>query len=183
MAKKKCYGKGDDDVAYSGTNNIAILRTNEIAITPPSIYFDEKTNLRSPPPIFRTLVYQTKARNCGASVMSVILSEFITCADEETNLQAISEGLITVNGKQTTPDYLLKNGDTVERLVHWHEPPVVIKGGKLEVKKLEIDIDGSGEKQEVRVKRKRTANPLNEKSLIDVDFWSYCRYIRAAFYL
>ena len=118
---------------------------NEIVITPPSRFYDSETKLRTPRPIFRSLSCQTKSRHCGKQLKSVIVEDFFACENEVTNLNAIESGLITVNGKITTPQYLLKNGDTIERLVHWHEPPVRLRRGQIDVNILECKVPEVGE--------------------------------------
>lgn len=38
--------------------------------------------------------------------------------------RAVRTGLVSVNGRPTTPDYLLRNGDRLTHLTHRHEPAV-----------------------------------------------------------
>ncbi|KAI8902132.1 pseudouridine synthase [Globomyces pollinis-pini] len=40
-------------------------------------------------------------------------------------LNCIKKGLITVNGCQVSPDYIIKNSDLIENRIHRHEPPVL----------------------------------------------------------
>ncbi|GMI52113.1 hypothetical protein ScalyP_jg5613 [Parmales sp. scaly parma] len=114
---------------------------NEIEITPPHRFLDAGSSLRTPLPIFRTLACSVKARHCGRTVREVILSEFFVCGDDSTNCAAIEKGLITVNNTQTNVGYVLKNGDSIERVVHWHEPPVKV-GQRIEVRRVMLTVEG-----------------------------------------
>jgi len=82
-----------------------------------------------------------KARHCGRTVREVILSEFFVCGDDSTNCAAIEKGSITVNNTQTNVGYVLKNGDSIERVVHWHEPPVKV-GQRIEVRRVMLTVEG-----------------------------------------
>jgi tRNA pseudouridine32 synthase len=93
---------------------------------PPSTYRDDATGLRVPPPCVRVLQTNVKGKWCGLSVLDVIQQEFVDVAN---NLEStLRHGLLRVNNVVVTPGVCirLKNMDTIQRLVHWHEPPVLV---------------------------------------------------------
>jgi 23S rRNA-/tRNA-specific pseudouridylate synthase len=68
----------------------------------------------------------TKGKWCGKSVLQVVRQEF---ADVSKELEVIlGHNLLRVNGKIVTKedDVKMKNMDIIDRIVHWHEPPVLV---------------------------------------------------------
>ena len=97
----------------------------------PSQHRDDSTGLRVPPPVIRTLRSGTKGRWCGKSVRWVLLNEFGESikglAQEQDVERLIAAGLVRVNGEPVkTSDVILQNMDTLELIVHWHEPPIAV---------------------------------------------------------
>ncbi len=102
----------------------------------PSECRDKSTNLRVPPPVVRVLRSAVKGRWCGKPLSTVLSSEFHefslsadgdTREKEEWMQQLIDARLIKVNGVPVSKsDGLLQKEDTVERVVHWHEPPIIV---------------------------------------------------------
>ena len=98
---------------------------------PPSQYWNASTNIRQPPACTRVLQTTTKGKWCGKSLLHVLQHEFQELASSE-HLEAILEnGLLRLN--DTTIESLeqaeqtrLKNMDVIRRIVHWHEPPVLV---------------------------------------------------------
>jgi 23S rRNA-/tRNA-specific pseudouridylate synthase len=93
---------------------------------PPSAYRNADTGLRIPPPCVRVLQTNVKGKWCGISVLDVIRQEFVDVANHlESTLR---HGLLRVNNVVVSPenDIRLKNMDTIQRLVHWHEPPILV---------------------------------------------------------
>lgn len=99
--------------------------------------------LRIPPPSVRVLRSSVKGRWCGKSLRDIMTSEFRDFAAETRALtnrtdfldEIISANLLRINGvpvskmaggAEKASEILLRNMDTVERLVHWHEPPICV---------------------------------------------------------
>ena len=107
---------------------------------PPSEHRDEDTSIRCPPPCVRLLKSTVKGKWYGRTVASVIESDFSLSIGKGVN-EIINMGLIRVNGipidneralrqsdknEVMSSDEILKNMDVLSRLVHWHEPPVIV---------------------------------------------------------
>ncbi|KAL3781776.1 hypothetical protein HJC23_009206 [Cyclotella cryptica] len=100
--------------------------------------------LRVPPPKVRVLRSSVKGRWCGKTLRAVMSSEFREFADgnHSTNGdepcgnwldQIISANLLRINGIPVAKmsgnlslNPILRNMDTLERIVHWHEPPISV---------------------------------------------------------
>lgn len=99
--------------------------------------------LRIPPPKVRVLRSSVKGRWCGKTLRSVMSTEFREFADVKSSNgdkhcgdwlgQIISANLLRINGvpvaKMTgnpSLNPILRNMDTIERIIHWHEPPVSV---------------------------------------------------------
>ena len=90
---------------------------------PPAKYRDEISGLRVPPPCIRLLQTLVKGKWCGKTARQLAEKEFPELA-KDLSLVA-QNGLLKVNGK-TDIDIRLKNMDEISRIVHWHEPPVIV---------------------------------------------------------
>lgn len=103
-------------------------------VGPPSMFRDPQTSIRCPPPLIRNISCRVKGKWCSKPVASVLKSEFHGCNDNSNLILMIKNGIIRVND-ETLEDhnYLLKNMDTVSRVIHWHEAPVVVPS-EIEVK-------------------------------------------------
>ena len=97
--------------------------------SPPSHHRNNATDLRVPPPVVRTLRSRVKGRWCGKTVGWVLENEFGLSrehADESLD-HLITAGLVRINGVPVKSlDIVLRNNDIFERIVHWHEPPVIV---------------------------------------------------------
>ena len=97
--------------------------------------------LRVPPPCVRVISSSVKGRWCGKTLKSVMSAEFQEFADLKGDRlnEIINSGLLRINGTPVSKvaserlgsfanasDILLRNMDTVERIVHWHEPPICV---------------------------------------------------------
>lgn len=92
---------------------------------------DSITGIRCPPPCIRIIQSSVKGKWCGKPVMSVLKAEFNGFDDDAMNKSMVSRSLIRINDVPitTNQDYrptLLRNMDSISRIVHWHEPPVVV---------------------------------------------------------
>eukprot|EP00956_Cyclotella_meneghiniana_P008079 scaffold10767_cov65-Cyclotella_meneghiniana.AAC.10 len=98
---------------------------------PPSVHRLE-SGMRVPPPCIRVLSSSVKGKWCGRSLASVMASEFHAFADstEPNRLnEVINAGLLRIDGVPVTgdsSDILLRNMTTIERVTHWHEPPIYV---------------------------------------------------------
>jgi len=97
---------------------------------PSSAFRDAATGIRVPPPCTRVLQTAVKAKWCGRNVLSVIQKEFVDLARPEVIRQVLRNGLLRVNAEKlsiaSASDLQLKMSDTISRVVHWHEPPVLV---------------------------------------------------------
>ncbi|KAI1416115.1 pseudouridine synthase [Hypoxylon sp. FL1857] len=88
---------------------------------PPPYYFEN--GLRRVAPYHFTYKTWVKQRWRGRRLLDVFESEF---RDRPLAYykNAMETGQICVNGKPTSPDHILKNGELVSHTIHRHEPPV-----------------------------------------------------------
>ena len=101
---------------------------------------NDSTGMRIPPPVVRVLQSGVKGKWVGKTVKWLFNNEFgermlgLTQRDRDERLeQLIREGLIHINGVAVkSSNVLLRNMDTIEHIVHWHEPPVLVPS-KIEV--------------------------------------------------
>jgi 23S rRNA-/tRNA-specific pseudouridylate synthase len=97
---------------------------------PPSTFRDSATGIRVPPPCTRVLQTAVKAKWCGETVLTVVQKEFVELARPEVIRQVLEHGLLRVNSEivsvASASDLQLKMSDTISRVVHWHEPPVLV---------------------------------------------------------
>jgi len=108
----------------------------------PSHNRKESTGMRVPPPVVRVLQSGVKGKWVGKTVKWLFNNEFgekmhgLTQRDRDERLeQLIRKGLIRINGVAVeSSNVLLRNMDTIEHIVHWHEPPVLVPS-KIEVLK------------------------------------------------
>ena len=103
-----------------------------------SAHRDPSTRIRCVPPYLRTLTAVAKPRWAGAPLLDTLEAEFVSCKSRASNLLALKKGLILVNGEKTSPDYKLKFQDSVSRLVHFHEPPVLCPSPSLSIAKVSL---------------------------------------------
>jgi predicted sulfurtransferase/23S rRNA-/tRNA-specific pseudouridylate synthase len=97
---------------------------------PCSTFRDSATGVRVPPPCTRVLQTAVKAKWCGETVITVIQKQFVELARPEVIRQVLEHGLLRVNSETlsaaSASDLQLKMSDTISRVVHWHEPPVLV---------------------------------------------------------
>jgi predicted sulfurtransferase/23S rRNA-/tRNA-specific pseudouridylate synthase len=130
----------------------------------PKIGRDPNTGFRVPKPCVRVLQTTTKGKWCGRSLLKVLQTEFpnswqsrepqqqqqqhISSLSSETEAEntlrvLLRKGLIRVNGNpikslDEANSYKLKNMDVIDRIVHWHEPPIHLPSETIEVQKIPI---------------------------------------------
>lgn len=111
------------------------------------------SGIRVPPPLVRILSSSVKGKWVGKSVQSVLQTEFHELADIKRLDLLFKNSLVTLNGipvnsedalmkgvdskKAFSQDTVLKNMDIISRVVHWHEPAVLVPE-KIEVQRLTI---------------------------------------------
>lgn len=97
---------------------------------PASTFRDSVTGVRVPPPCTRVLQTAVKAKWCGETVITVVQKQFVELARPEVIRQVLEHGLLRVNNVAVSvtsaSDLQLKMSDTISRVVHWHEPPVLV---------------------------------------------------------
>ena len=97
---------------------------------PPSAYRDSETGVRVPPCTTRILQCFAKGKWCGQSVVSVVKHEFAELARPATLQKILQQGLLRVNDATVDPitaaDVKIRIHDVIGRIVHWHEPPVLV---------------------------------------------------------
>jgi len=131
-------------------NDISEIEELQLS-NPPSKHRNDATGLRVPPPAVRILRSGVKGRWCGKTVHWVMNNEFgeswngLTQEERDELLeQQIDAGLLRINGKPVSSmmdlndmptalpipakasEIVLRNMDTIERIVHWHEPPISV---------------------------------------------------------
>lgn len=74
-------------------------------------------------PYYHKYSTHSKRRFVGQSLLEVYEGEFVQYSAEYFK-RAIETGRITVNDRQVTSDYLVKEGDRLDHYVHRHENPV-----------------------------------------------------------
>lgn len=79
--------------------------------------------LRRVKPYFFTFKTWVKGRWIGMTLVEVFTTEFRD-RDPEYYKDAITRGLVQVNGQPSTGTMILKNGDVLTHTSHRHEPPV-----------------------------------------------------------
>ena len=97
---------------------------------PPSKHRDNSTGIRVPPCCTRIVQCTMKAKWYGQSVLKVIQNEFAELAKADVLNVVVSNGLLRLNGKPISllelPSIALKGSDTLGRIIHWHEAPVLV---------------------------------------------------------
>ena len=84
---------------------------------------DESETIRCVEPYAFDYATFAKGRWLKRSLIDVMTKEF-GGYEESYWMRAISNGLVTVNGKPTTPVYIIQNSDRIVHRTHRHEPPV-----------------------------------------------------------
>ena len=121
---------------------------------PPSKHRNVNTSLRCPPPCTRLLQSSVKGKWCGKTVQDVLRTEFADLAEDGHTSQLMAKGLIQLNGVPVRCEAIaldgdrtgvsassnLKNMDKISRVVHWHEPPVMVPES-ISVQKVELPVD------------------------------------------
>jgi len=138
-------------------NERAVAEMKQLQLAaPPSQYYDPETHLRTPPPRTRVLRSAVKGAWVGRTVEDVLREQFFFHRDEGaaagdnvgTARFLLRESLIKVNDATVTdPHFVLKNGQELSRVCHWHEPPVLLPSSPVLViqRKLVPDDGGGGE--------------------------------------
>lgn len=90
---------------------------------------DEKTEyvidgkLRRTTPYYYTYMTYCKLRWRDRSLLDIFANEF-RLYPESYYVKALENGSVTLNGKKTSKDTIIKNGDLICHRIHRHEPPV-----------------------------------------------------------
>ncbi|KLO15405.1 pseudouridine synthase [Schizopora paradoxa] len=92
---------------------------NELA-SPDTI---KKTGLKKIPPYWHPYRTMAKGRWFDREILELVSSEFRDRSVEYYRY-ALESGVTTINGKIAKPGTIVRNGDTIENIVHRHEPPV-----------------------------------------------------------
>ncbi|KAI7896933.1 uncharacterized protein EV154DRAFT_491277 [Mucor mucedo] len=100
----------------------SVLRKDDIDTA--EYYFEN--GLRKVKPYNFSFLFYAKVRMYGATVLNTFLREY-RGRTEGYYRYAIDKGMITVNGRPTTPDTILQHNDLIAHTVHRHEPPVTDK--------------------------------------------------------
>lgn len=120
--------------------HIAELVQLNIALSP-NEFRDPSSGVRVPHCCTRILRTSTKAKWFGQSVLNVIQSEFIELRRTDVLQNVLAHGLLRLNNK-TVPaldvsKLQLTSADTIERIVHWHEAPVIVPA-RIAVEKVQL---------------------------------------------
>eukprot|EP00980_Cylindrotheca_fusiformis_P026036 scaffold15259_cov122-Cylindrotheca_fusiformis.AAC.2 len=99
--------------------------------------------IRAPPPCTRVLQTNTKGKWCGKALLSVLQTEFSELANTERLSEILKRGILRLNDIPVTSLALaeslrLKNMDVIDRIVHWHEPPVLVPADQIDVQKANL---------------------------------------------
>ncbi|KZO92303.1 pseudouridine synthase [Calocera viscosa TUFC12733] len=110
------------------------------APTPPTPVLARDPLLRYVPPYWHAFSTMAKGRWWNREILELISTEFRDRSLEYYRL-ALAAGVTTINGKQARPGDIVRNGDRIQNVVHWHEPPVtgrvqVVSGEKELAKQL-----------------------------------------------
>jgi predicted sulfurtransferase/23S rRNA-/tRNA-specific pseudouridylate synthase len=96
----------------------------------PDAYRDEATGIRVPPCTTRVLRCYCKPKWCGQPILQVLKEEFIDMSRPQNVQRILDNRLLRLNGKPIeatdASQVLLRSGDLISRIVHWHEPPVIV---------------------------------------------------------
>ena len=104
---------------------------------PPTIHRNPLTSIRCPPPCTRILQTRVKGKWCGKQMMDVLKDEFDALSKPNALEDHLNHSLIHINHKPIHSNYILKNMDTIGRIVHWHEPPILVPS-KIHVQKIKL---------------------------------------------
>eukprot|EP00797_Seminavis_robusta_P010175 Sro174_g076540.2 (806) ;mRNA; r:13314-15731 len=138
---------------------------------PPSAHRDPKTGIRVPPPCTRILQTKMKGKWKGKPVLQVVKEEFHELSKPGVLDRLLEHGLLRVNDVPVTTQNAgtgLMTGDTISRIVHWHEPPVIVpesisvqKVGLSDAVKMEFGIDNSSNDSDIYVCNKPSSLPVH----------------------
>lgn len=110
---------------------------------PPQAYRQEDTGIRVPPCSIRELRCYSKPKWCGKPILKVLKDEFIDLSKPENMKRILEHKLLRLNGQPVesveASGTLLKQGDLISRLVHWHEAPVIVPA-QLDVEKITLPL-------------------------------------------
>ena len=90
---------------------------------PSSMYRDPESGIRVPPPCIRVIRTLVKGKWCGKTTRRIVEEEFPYLSKNISRV--VENGLLKVNGNVDV-DIKLKNMDEICRIMHWHEPPVIV---------------------------------------------------------
>ena len=111
---------------------------------PASCYRDPVSCLRCPPPCIRKIETNVKGKWVGKPLREVLKDEFYCFQKDDYNRKIVSNGLLCINGvpiDESSFTRKLKNMDVFSRILHWHEPPVIVPSPALIIRKVVLPID------------------------------------------
>lgn len=129
---------------------------------PPSVYRDVESGIRIPTSCTRILQSYTKGKWCGKKLIQVLQEEFQELSQPKILQKVLTRGLIrlqrhskhrkadetnlnatiVITSLEQAESVQLQNMDIIQRIVHWHEPPVQIPNQRIGVEKVKIPITG-----------------------------------------
>jgi len=133
--------------------DIAEIRSLGLS-APPSSHRNPVTSFRCPPPCTRLLTSSVKGKWCGRTVLDVLSTEFADLSDGQYVSTLLAQSLICLNGIPVrceavgldgnpggiSASAILKNMDTISRVVDWHEPPVAVPWS-ISVQKIDLPVE------------------------------------------
>lgn len=93
---------------------------------------DVDKNLLRCQPYLHLFNSTVKGRWQGRTLLDVFVKEFTDRTTVYYEI-AISRGLIRVNDQPAQLDTILKNGDKISHLIHYHEPPVTLEANNIPI--------------------------------------------------
>jgi 23S rRNA-/tRNA-specific pseudouridylate synthase len=93
---------------------------------------DKEKHLLRCQPYLHSFDSTVKGRWQRRTLLDVFVKEFTDRTKAYYEI-AIARGLIRVNGEVAHNDTILKNGDWISHLIHYHEPPVALEANKIPI--------------------------------------------------
>ena len=109
--------------------------------SPPSSGRNPNNGIRIPKECTRILHSRTKGKWCGRALLSVLQEEYAELGDTPKLIKILQLGLLRVNDVPVmtlfdAESLKLKNMDVISRILHWHEPPIIIPNERIDVQKV-----------------------------------------------
>jgi predicted sulfurtransferase/23S rRNA-/tRNA-specific pseudouridylate synthase len=139
-------------------------------VQPPHVGRNPETGIRVPSPCTRILETTTKAKWCGKPLVRMMQTEFPDLVATNNLSTLFQNGLIRVNNKpvegvEQAESLLLKNMDVIGRVLHWHEPPVILETDRISLQRIdlpnELFPEGSGDDRALFICNKPSTVPVH----------------------